>query len=76
VLWLLALVVVGLGVFDGVPMLFSLCYHGAGGVGDTSAAFLSVFVSFVNIHHYVADGYLYKLRNPAVRRDLFAHLSS
>jgi hypothetical protein len=28
----------------------------------------------VNIHHYFIDGCLYKLRNPEVRRDLFAHL--
>jgi hypothetical protein len=30
----------------------------------------------VNIHHYFIDGCLYKLRNPEVRRDLFAHLKS
>lgn len=28
----------------------------------------------VNIHHYFTDGVVWKLRNPAVRRELFAHL--
>ena len=28
----------------------------------------------VNIHHYFVDGAIWKISNPAVRRDLFAHL--
>jgi hypothetical protein len=72
--WLAVTAALGLAVFAGVPALFRLCYRDAGGAGDLSDAFLSVFVSFVNIHHYFIDGCLYKLRNPAVRRDLFAHL--
>ncbi len=74
--WVLALAVVGLGIFAGIPALLRLSYVAAGGAGDLSAAFLTVFVSFVNIHHYFIDGCLYKLRNPAVRRDLFAHLTT
>lgn len=30
--------------------------------------------NIVNIHHYFTDGVVWKLRNPAVRRELFAHL--
>ncbi len=30
--------------------------------------------AFLNIHHYFADGVLWKLRNPEVRGQLFAHL--
>ncbi len=30
---------------------------------------------FVNIHHYFTDGVLWKLRNPEVRKQLFAHVS-
>jgi hypothetical protein len=30
--------------------------------------------SFFNIHHYFTDGVVWKLRNPAVRQDLFGHL--
>jgi len=28
----------------------------------------------INIHHYFTDGVLWKISNPAVRRDLFAHV--
>jgi hypothetical protein len=30
--------------------------------------------AFFNIHHYFTDGVVWKLRNPAVRQDLFGHL--
>jgi hypothetical protein len=30
--------------------------------------------AFFNIHHYFTDGVVWKLRNPAVREDLFGHL--
>jgi len=32
------------------------------------------FLAFLNIHHYFTDGVMWKLRNPAVRQDLFGHL--
>lgn len=73
--WFVGLVAVGFAAFAGVPMLFRLAYADAGGSGELGVAFTSVFISFVNIHHYFVDGCLYKLRNPAVRRDLFAHLA-
>jgi hypothetical protein len=72
--WIVGLVVIGLAAFGGLPSLFELGYHRAGGVGEQAVAFVAVLTSFVNIHHYFIDGSLYKLRNPAVRRDLFAHL--
>ncbi len=31
--------------------------------------------NIVNIHHYFTDGVVWKIRNPAVRRELFAHLA-
>jgi hypothetical protein len=31
--------------------------------------------AFFNIHHYFTDGVVWKLRNPAVREDLFGHLA-
>lgn len=31
-------------------------------------------LAFLNIHHYFTDGAVWKLRNPAVREDLFGHL--
>jgi hypothetical protein len=74
--WLFKLTAISIAVFAGIPWLFTLAYHDAGGIGELSIAFTSVFISFVNIHHYFVDGVLYKLRNPAVRRDLFAHITS
>ncbi|MCR9096264.1 MAG: hypothetical protein NXI30_18715 [bacterium] len=38
-------------------------------LGTTVSAFLS-------LHHYITDGVLWKLRDPAVRRELFAHVSA
>ena len=32
-------------------------------------------LAFLNIHHYFTDGVMWKLRNPAVRQDLFGHLA-
>jgi hypothetical protein len=32
-------------------------------------------LAFLNIHHYFTDGVMWKLRNPAVRKDLFGHLA-
>ncbi len=31
-------------------------------------------VAFVNIHHYCIDNFIWKIRNPIVREDLFWHL--
>lgn len=42
--------------------------------GDKRQMLAAMVFGFVNIHHYVSDGVIWKLRNPAVRRDLFAHL--
>lgn len=75
IVWLAGLCVVSLAVFAGIPQLFSASFADAQGVGEVPVAFTAAFVYFVNIHHYFIDGCLYKLRNPAVRRDLFAHLA-
>ena len=31
---------------------------------------------FINIHHYFTDGVIWKISNPDVRRDLFAHVAA
>lgn len=72
--WILGLALLSLAAFGGIPALFDLGYQRAGGVGEHAVAFIAVLTSFINIHHYFIDSCLYKLRNPAVRRDLFAHL--
>ncbi|MBW3541856.1 MAG: hypothetical protein KY476_16430 [Planctomycetes bacterium] len=43
---------------------------------DLSAVLLALVAASVSIHHYFIDGAVWKLRNPHVRRDLFAHIST
>ena len=62
----LVLVVVGFAVFE-LPAV-SLVRTGG------NLNFLGVIAAFVNIHHYFIDGAIWKIRNPQVRKDLFAHL--
>jgi hypothetical protein len=66
--------VAGLALLAGAAGLFSLFYRAAGGHGGVDEALTVVVSASVGIHHYFVDGTLYKLRNPEVRRDLFAHL--
>ncbi len=35
-----------------------------------------LFLTFINIHHYFTDGVIWKLSNPEVRQELFAHLEA
>jgi len=37
---------------------------------------LGLLAVIVNIHHYFVDGAIWKISNPKVRQDLFAHLKS
>jgi hypothetical protein len=61
------LVVIGVIVFSS-PVLAKYIDDGA------FLAVNALVLGFINIHHYVIDGAIWKIRNPAVRRDLFAHL--
>jgi len=40
---------------------------------NTAAPILILY--FINIHHYFTDGVIWKLSNPEVRKDLFAHVA-
>jgi hypothetical protein len=33
-----------------------------------------LLLMFINIHHYFTDGVIWKISNPEVRKDLFAHV--
>jgi len=44
------------------------------GAPETTAAPILILY-FINIHHYFTDGVIWKLSNPEVRKDLFAHLA-
>jgi hypothetical protein len=35
-----------------------------------------LLLMFINIHHYVTDGVIWKISDPDVRRDLFAHVAA
>jgi len=44
------------------------------GIAAGSAAPVLILY-FINIHHYFTDGVIWKISNPDVRRDLFAHVT-
>lgn len=69
----LALVVVGAIVLKGPPLASRLIGQGWYSTVFVRDAF-TTFVLLVNIHHFFIDGALWKLRNPEVRRELFAHV--
>lgn len=44
-------------------------------VGNQPRSVIPVlFLAFINIHHYFTDGVIWKISNPEVRRELFAHV--
>lgn len=38
------------------------------------AILILLVIQFINIHHYFTDGVIWKISNPEVRRELFAHV--
>ena len=45
-------------------------------VGDERRSVIPVlFLTFINIHHYFTDGVIWKISNPEVRKELFAHVT-
>jgi hypothetical protein len=74
-LGLVSWTVIGLAVFEGAEPLFRLGYQAGGGQLEGLPRYVAgLLIASVALHHYFIDGALYKLRNPEVRRDLFAHL--
>ena len=71
-----AWVLIGAAVFEGTGPVFKMFFRWGGGEGDLPSVVQTMVISAIGIHHYFIDGALYKLRNPAVRRDLFAHLEA
>lgn len=43
---------------------------------DSSRAAPILLLMIINIHHYFTDGVIWKISNPEVRRELFAHVPS
>jgi hypothetical protein len=61
-----ALVVAGLLVFASPFMLER---------GSDGVALAALIAAAVNVHHYFVDGCIWKISNPAVRGELFAHVA-
>ena len=50
----------------------SLVANFLGATPNNAAAALVLY--FINIHHYFTDGVIWKISNPDVRKELFAHV--
>ena len=70
----LALVAVGAVILSGPPLAAQLFGHGWYSTPDARAIFIAV-TNCVAIHHYFIDGAIWKLSNPKVRQELFAHIA-
>lgn len=69
----LGLVVAGIIFLKGPPLASRILGQGWYS-GQAMRDAFGTFVLLINIHHFFIDGALWKLRNPEVRRELFAHL--
>jgi hypothetical protein len=69
----LLLLAVSVVVAQVVPVsLMGIIGNAFGEVPARAAPIL--ILMFINIHHYFTDGVLWKISNPEVRKDLFAHV--
>jgi hypothetical protein len=69
-----ALLVAAFLVILAVPgPAMSLVANFLGATPNKAAAALVLY--FINIHHYFTDGVVWKLSNPEVRKELFAHVT-
>jgi hypothetical protein len=72
--YLVVLMVVSFGVILLVPGPAMSVVAGFLGLPPQRAAPL-LLLTFINIHHYFTDGVAWKLSNPEVRKELFAHVT-
>jgi hypothetical protein len=72
-LYAAALVALAFAVTVVVPGPAMSVVTDALGIAQGSAAPVLILY-FINIHHYFTDGVIWKISNPEVRRDLFAHV--
>jgi hypothetical protein len=71
--WYVLVTIAGAVVLGGLPWL-ARTVTASGSIGRLPWEL--TIVSFVNLHHYFIDGVIWKIRNPKVRHDLFAHLGT
>lgn len=74
-----------MAMYAGALLLLSVAISGfvpatamgvIGGVFGESPSFAApiLILLFINIHHYFTDGVIWKISNPEVRKELFAHV--
>ena len=73
-LWAALLIQVGCLLFGFLPSVFARLGRLVGSGPGLGADATAMLVCFVNLHHYFTDGVAWKLGNPEVRRELFAHV--
>ena len=67
------LLIVSIAIAQVVPLsIMGVVGNVFGEQGGRAAPIL--LLMFINIHHYFTDGVIWKISNPEVRRDLFAHV--
>jgi hypothetical protein len=69
----LGLVIAGIIFLKGPPLTSRILGPGWYS-GQAMRDAFGTFVLLINIHHFFIDGAAWKLRNPEVRRELFAHV--
>lgn len=73
-LWGALMLQAGCLVFGFLPAGLSRLGATLGRPPGFAADATAMLFAFVNLHHYFTDGVAWKLRDPEVRRELFAHL--
>ncbi len=68
-----ALLAVSVAITAGVPLASMAIIGRMFGEEATRSAPILLLL-FINIHHYFTDGVIWKISNPEVRRELFAHV--
>ena len=65
----LILLALGYAVFE-LPGIVGMQLHAAAVYGTA----LTLLINSINLHHFFVDGAIWKISNPEVRKDLFAHV--
>jgi hypothetical protein len=68
------LLIVSIAIAQVVPLSIMGAVGNVFGEQPARAAPI-LLLMFINIHHYFTDGVIWKISNPEVRRDLFAHVT-
>lgn len=68
-----ALLLISVGISTFVPATAMGVIGGVFGEDPSFAAPILILL-FINIHHYFTDGVIWKISNPEVRKELFAHV--